>query len=825
MLSASSKNNDSPGTNTSSSTISSLSTLSDYTLSLASSSSEVNLQQPSVDVLLLAAQDPTTLGNNNLPKVISSNSSSDDTMAAEHEFSNFAKILDYRIFKCSSYLTTYFPENILIDKPSDSGSRWSTGNEDLPQYIILKLQQPSIVKTITFGKFEKAHVCNARKFKIYGGLEPDKMIELLDGGLKNDTTPETFYLKCTIGGTENFFPIQYVKILLIQSWGPNMNCSLWFIRLTGSDNPKLIKSRIEWLHEHQQKEIVRLCIKHFRKYQQPEIMETIQRVTGITLEDPRLSNLYNLLVVNGDHQQTEEFIIDAVQNGLLDDYISSQTYKVSWSKILTSDPKPGMRGGHQMVLDPLTETLYLFGGWNGNQDLSDLWTYNIATRAWTLLCPDTSAVGGPSARSCHKMCLDPEKRQLFTLGRYLDTQLRIPVNLKSDFYVYDIELNEWTIISEDTAAEGGPELIFDHQMLMDLETRTIYVFGGRILLPVPSPDENSTNSNESVFSGLYSYHVPSRSWKKLASDISQHSIPSTELSIRSRVGHSMLFHPGSKKLYIFAGQRGKEYLNDFFTYDVNTNEIEHISLSELGCRDSNHIPAAGFTQRATIDPDRGEIYVLSGLSKDKDKRDENVQNSFWVYNIKHNKWSCIYRNENVDEFYWNKMQKFEPCPRFAHQLVYDHINKIHYLFGGNPGRASFPKLRLDDLWQLKLCRPSQDQILTQCKLIIRKHKFEELTVNDSYDALQYLQSKVSEIIDHTDTEQAKEFQKMATTIFKQLSSMEMLENNQDLSNLFDLESNDKSMHAHRMQLYDKLCEFFPESLTQPRTNLIDLLPL
>lgn len=44
---------------------------------------------------------------------------------------------------------------------------------------------------------------------------------------------------------------------------------------------------------------------------------------------------------------------------------------------------------------------------------------------------------------------------------------------------------------------------------------------------------------------------------------------------------------------------------------MDTHKIENISLSELGTKDSVHIPAAGFTQRATIDPDLGEIYVLS----------------------------------------------------------------------------------------------------------------------------------------------------------------------------------------------------------------------
>lgn len=80
------------------------------------------------------------------------------------------------------------------------------------------------------------------------------------------------------------------------------------------------------------------------------------------------------------------------------------------------------------------------------------------------------------------MCLDVDRRQIFTLGRYLDTQYRILENLKSDFYVYDIASDKWTLISEDTSVDGGPPLIFDHQMSMDVERRTLYVYGGRVLV-------------------------------------------------------------------------------------------------------------------------------------------------------------------------------------------------------------------------------------------------------------------------------------------------------------------------------------------------------
>lgn len=641
--------------------------------------------------------------------------------------------------------------------------------------------------------------------------------------MKNDSIPETFELKHKIGVDDIYYPVKYIKIMPIQSWGPSFNFSIWYVCLTGIDDPIIVQPCIKWVNQYIQNEILRLCMKHFRQLELPDVVESLGKVSNMKLEDQRLSILYDILVHKGDYIEAERFIGYATTTGLLDDYINSQPYSSVWSKVICDDPKPGMRGGHQMVLDAVADTLYLFGGWDGNEDLSDLWSYNLITSKWTLICKDTEEEGGPSARSCHKMCLDPERRQLFTLGRFLDTQFRIPENLKSDFYVYDIESNKWTLISEDTSSVGGPRLVFDHQMCMDVDDRMIYVFGGRVLVPANGTDEHGVT----MFSGLYCYYVPTNSWKLLACDIARPS-PINVPTIRSRVGHSMLFHQFDRKLYIFVGQRSKEYLNDFFTYDVDTKKIEHINLTDFGSENSNHIPAAGYTQRATIDPLLNEIYVLSGLSKNKDKRDENVQNSLWVYNIKKNNWTCIYKNENISEKYWNKRQEIEPCPRFAHQLVYDGITKIHYLFGGNPGRSCLPKLRLDDFWQLKLCKPKREQILKKCKLLIRKYKFKELALNNSIEALEYLQNDISEIIDHDDEEQTKDFQLLTSVLFHEKQSL--LPGPEapcvpSSSSANFSEALTRELHQRRTELFDKLMEFFPEKLTQPRANLVDLLVL
>ena len=241
----------------------------------------------------------------------------------------------------------------------------------------------------------------------------------------------------------------------------------------------------------------------------------------------------------------------------------------------------------------------------------------------------------------------------------------------------------------------------------------------------------SEDSNDMKYSGLYSYHIGTNTWQLLLVDCAHPTAANPDvLSIKSRATHSMLFHhvkykfrisfvqlivnfdysflQKHRKLYIFGGQRGKEYITDFLAVDVDTNDVTTIQFAAtqqgneggFGSEMSKCLPQTGFTQRSTIDCDRNEIYVFTSLSKDKERRDMNI-NSFWMYSLKTNEWSCIYKSEHQDSSGSLKaVISNEPCPRYAHQLIYVDSTKTHYLFGGNPGRNS--QIRLDDFWMLKL---------------------------------------------------------------------------------------------------------------------------
>ncbi|KAK2553923.1 Muskelin [Acropora cervicornis] len=485
-------------------------------------------------------------------------------------------------------LTYTIHKNVLINNPSDQSSRWSSDSNNPPQFLILRLEKPAIAMVIKFGKYEKAHVCNLKKFKIYGGLNDEHMTELLQSGLCNDNVEETFNLKHELHG--KMFPCSFIKIVPIMSHGPSFNFSIWFVELRGVDDPEIVDPSLAWFNTYREREAIRLCLKHFRQQNYTEAFESLQKRTKITLEHPMLTELHDKLVINDDFEGCERVIEEAAKS---------------------------MRGGHQMAIDMEAQVIYLIGGWDGIMDLSDFWSFSVESGRWSRLSSNTEQDGGPSARSCHKMCLDGKKKLIYTLGRYLDSRTRNASPLK---------------------------------MCIDVEKSTIYVFGGRILTRDDCP------------------------------------------ALPSRNGHSMLFHPGKRLLYIFAGQKGKEFLR-----------------------------------------------------------------------------SCVYKNENMGHHYWTKMQNVEPCPRFAHQLVFDHIHKVHYLFGGNPGKFSVPKMRLDDFWSLK-------------------------------------------------NELSATFRLLASNLFSRQNSKQerMITDSEPLSPPSD-------GFAGRTQLYDTLVSFFPEHMTQPRGNLVDLI--
>lgn len=713
--------------------------------------------------------------------------------------------LEYSIYAYSSYTSNYHPRNILVSRPEVQSSRWSSESNNRAQFMTLKLDVPSIVQTITFGKYYKPHVCNLKEFKVFGGTTPDDMVELLNAGLVNDSEPETFTLKYKSKGP--IFPCEYIKIVPLQTWGVNFSFSIWHVELRGTGDPGIVeKCRIEHVNE-EEREAIRLCLKHLRQRNYIEPFNSLQRATNVVLEDILLSELYDRLVIHGNFEMVENILKSASEKGLLDEYTEGDEYNVVWRRITQDDGEaPCVRGGHQMCINPSNGAIYMFGGWDGFTDLADLWTYDPDTQRWRCISRDTSEQGGPGPRSCHKICIDPIYNRIYILGRYLENVDHSLSAVDSDFWRYDITEDRWTILSKNTANENGPGLLYNHQMVVDPEKQKIYVFGGKIA---------GDGAGSDTYSGLYCYSIETATWRLVFSDVSQSK---TSIRILSRIGHSMLFNPKSRELYIFAGQRYKDGLADFYVFDIDSEKLYTISRDYT----KQGGPDAGFTHRSVINTNNEYIYALSGLTRGNcQSSKESFRNVVWTYDLKTDTWKKVYQGKRFPN------DSEEPIPRFAHQLVYNPINSCLYLFGGNPGEDGNDQLRLDDFWELLLKKYDVSDILARAIFKIRSEKFKEMCNarypnHDSIEALHYLRLKVCEMAPCANKSKDPQFQDLILDLLKPSDQLRPSSVNNFL-NTYEDKSFDELMRPSRVELYESLLEYFPAKLKQPKANLIDLI--
>ncbi|XP_063931613.1 muskelin-like [Zophobas morio] len=309
-------------------------------------------------------------------------------------------------------------------------------------------------------------------------------------------------------------------------------------------------------------------------------------------------------------------------------------------------------------------------------------------------------------------------------------------------------------------------------MQISNEEKALIVFGGKII---------SSNESPLPYSGMYYYYYEDHQWVPIT--VEQHNV-----ELMPRVGHSFLYDPRDEHVYIFSGQNANEPMSDFFVYNILKKKVTW-AIADVRVEGG---PEISFTQRSTIDPFRREIFVF-GMHTKKGKREASTENSFWVYFIDKKKWVELAsrKSSGVDE----------PCPRFAHQFVLDTKNKIHYLFGGNAGTE-----RLNDFWSLRFYKVQKEDVIKQALYFIRKQKFLEMSVDDKFGALRYLQACLAETLDQYDEEQLKDFRSLTSHLFN--TSM-------------DAERN--KFIKIRSTVYETLLKFFPSSIKQPEENLLDLI--
>lgn len=72
--------------------------------------------------------------------------------------------------------------------------------------------------------------------------------------------------------------------------------------------------------------------------------------------------------------------------GRLDDFFAFDFNTSSWEAVpVLSDEKPGCRENNGVVISETSQSIILFGGYNGRSWLNDLWRFDVVSQRWTCL--------------------------------------------------------------------------------------------------------------------------------------------------------------------------------------------------------------------------------------------------------------------------------------------------------------------------------------------------------------------------------------------------------------------------------------------------------
>lgn len=136
-------------------------------------------------------------------------------------------------------------------------------------------------------------------------------------GLKNDSTPEVFELKHKTYENEDF-PVMYIQVIPLLSYGPSFNFSIWYIELLGLEDDLIVCNTLQNYNEQKEKTTIRLILKHLRSKGHFGAFKALSQETNIQLEDVEITDLYQCLVDVGDFGKVEkimEKLIDGENNG------------------------------------------------------------------------------------------------------------------------------------------------------------------------------------------------------------------------------------------------------------------------------------------------------------------------------------------------------------------------------------------------------------------------------------------------------------------------------------------------------------------------------
>lgn len=245
---------------------------------------------------------------------------------------------------------------------------------------------------------------------------------------------------------------------------------------------------------------------------------------------------------------------------------------------------PSARRGHSMVASSLREegkfTVYLFGGFDGQRRLSDLWSLEVTlvtengivtpTGSWTQL---PSVGETPNARDACAFALDQQKQRLIVFGGFT-------VAVDQGFYVYDLPAAARDAVSPSpatAAATTTPSGDHAPSVTPDNATAAIFQWTKKSFPVIPSRRQHSFgvcshhyflclfgHDGRQTLSQICQLHMGDGKWTLAAFDGDE---------VEPRLTPSVCLAEGGKKVLVFGGQGPKgKYLSSLLELELEKCE-------------------------------------------------------------------------------------------------------------------------------------------------------------------------------------------------------------------------------------------------------------
>jgi N-acetylneuraminic acid mutarotase len=206
----------------------------------------------------------------------------------------------------------------------------------------------------------------------------------------------------------------------------------------------------------------------------------------------------------------------------------------AWKNFPTLKTTPPSRNFSKAVYDPTLKKTILYGGHDGTDYISQLWTWDGT--AWT----QVKKHNGP-IRALMNLWYDPIMKKTVLYGGIGRKSAQDRVERYADMWSFDG--SKWT----DMKATGTPPARYGAQAAVDLRNNHLYLFGGLRL------DVNGAVQSQVYADDMWEWN--GASWAQLTPP----SVPP------ARENGAMAYDPSREQLVLFGGWNG-HYLSDLWKY-------------------------------------------------------------------------------------------------------------------------------------------------------------------------------------------------------------------------------------------------------------------